>query len=77
MSNSYYKSSKTQLYLFRGKNKPSYKEWNPYQIYCSTRDMATFGQLILQQGNWKGEQIVSKEYLQKALNSGDYLQTFK
>lgn len=67
MKDSYYKSSKTQLYLFRGKNKPTYKNWDPYQIYCSTRDMATFGQLILQKGSWNGEQIVSKEYLEKAL----------
>lgn len=67
MNHSYYKSSKLQLYIFRQKNKPSYKDWRPYQLYSSTRDMAAFGQLVLQQGSWNGERIISKEYLEKAL----------
>jgi len=67
MKDSYYKASKIQLFIFRGKNKPAYKDWRPYQVYCTTQDMIKFGQLILQQGGWDGEQIVSKDYLEKAL----------
>ncbi len=67
MDDSYYKSSELQLFIARGGNKPKYKDWDPYQIYCTPRDMLTFGQFILQQGNWKSEQLVSKQYLEKAL----------
>ena len=67
MDDSYYKSSKIQLFIARGGNKPEYKDWDPYQIYCTPRDMLTFGQFILQQGSWGGEQLVSKQYLEKAL----------
>jgi len=67
MDDSYYKSSKFQLFIARGRNKPDYKGWAPYQIYCTPRDMLAFGQFILQQGNWEGEQLVSKAYLEKAL----------
>lgn len=67
MDDSYYKSSEFQLFIARGRNKPDYKDWDPYQIYCTPRDMLTFGQFILQQGSWDGEQLVSKQYLEKAL----------
>ncbi|MDY8136462.1 DUF2306 domain-containing protein [Aquimarina sp. 2201CG5-10] len=34
-------------------------------IYLSTRDMAKIGQLMLQEGEWKGKQLISKEWIQK------------
>lgn len=73
MDDSYYKSSELQLYIVRGRNKPEYKDWDPYQIYCTPRDMLKFGQFILQKGSWDGEQLVSSQYLEKALQpSSDY-----
>jgi len=39
---------------------------NPaYHIWLSTRDMARIGHLMLNEGNWKGEQIISKEWAKK------------
>jgi CubicO group peptidase (beta-lactamase class C family) len=34
-----------------------------YSFQLSTRDMARFGQLFLQNGEWNGKQIVSKEWV--------------
>lgn len=36
-----------------------------YHMFLSTRDMAKIGQLMLQQGNWKGKQIISKNWIKK------------
>ena len=36
-----------------------------HSIYLSTRDMAKIGQLMLQEGEWKGKQLISKEWIQK------------
>jgi CubicO group peptidase (beta-lactamase class C family) len=35
-------------------------------IYLSTEDLAKFGLFILHQGEWKGKQLLSKEWWQKA-----------
>ncbi|WP_257009839.1 serine hydrolase domain-containing protein [Evansella halocellulosilytica] len=37
-----------------------------YLFQISTRDMARFGQLYLQEGEWNGEQIIPKEWIQKS-----------
>lgn len=34
-----------------------------YGLWLSTRDMAKFGQLYLQQGEWQGEQIISSQWV--------------
>lgn len=34
-------------------------------IYCSARDLAKIGQLLLQEGSYEGNQIVSKEWVKK------------
>ncbi len=44
------------------KNKSRYPA---YHIYLSTRDMAKIGQLMLNEGEWNGKQIVSKEWIKK------------
>jgi len=36
-----------------------------YHIYISTRDMAKIGQLMLNEGEWNGKQLVSKEWIKK------------
>ncbi|MCU7614096.1 beta-lactamase family protein [Chryseobacterium sp. GMJ5] len=34
-------------------------------IHATSRDFAKIGQLIMQEGNWKGQQLISKEYCKK------------
>ncbi|WP_054956166.1 serine hydrolase domain-containing protein [Paenibacillus dakarensis] len=36
-------------------------------LYLTSRDMAKFGQCCLNEGKWKGEQIIPKEWLTEAL----------
>lgn len=36
-------------------------------IHATARDFARIGQLLLQEGNWKGKQLISKEYCQKLM----------
>mgnify|MGYP000747398022 CR=1 FL=1 len=40
-------------------------KFDTYQMHISTRDMAKIGQLMLQEGNWKGKQIISKKWIKK------------
>ena len=42
-------------------------------LNSTCRDMARFGQLLLQDGEWDGEQIVSKAYLEEATESSQDL----
>ncbi|WP_249777714.1 serine hydrolase domain-containing protein [Paenalkalicoccus suaedae] len=57
LSNTYYKHedrrSRHPSYLFR----------------MSARDMARFGQLYLQEGEWEGEQLVSKEWIKESTSA--------
>jgi CubicO group peptidase (beta-lactamase class C family) len=43
------------------------------QYNLSARDMAKFGQLCLNKGNWEGKQLVPKEYFEKIVT--DYTET--
>jgi CubicO group peptidase (beta-lactamase class C family) len=36
-----------------------------YNLYVSTRDVARFGQLMLQKGEWKGEQLIPREWVEE------------
>ena len=36
-------------------------------LYASARDFAKFSQLIMNNGSWNGEQLISKEYLKNAI----------
>jgi CubicO group peptidase (beta-lactamase class C family) len=36
-----------------------------YDIYLSARDIARFGQLMLQKGEWKGQQLVPAEWVER------------
>ncbi|MEL6805978.1 MAG: serine hydrolase, partial [Bacteroidota bacterium] len=40
-----------------------------YHIYVSTRDMAKIGQLMLNEGEWKGKQIISKDWIKKTTST--------
>ena len=55
-----------------GIEKPKWDE-NPqgisiggYGLYLRTEDIAKFGQLYLQQGNWQGKQLLPAEWIQQA-----------
>lgn len=37
-----------------------------YHFRLSAKDMALFGQLYLNKGNWKGKQIISEEWIEKS-----------
>lgn len=39
--------------------------YSAYHMHLSTRDMAKIGQLMLQEGNWNGKQLISKEWVRK------------
>lgn len=47
------------------------------KAYCcfnsNARDFARWGQLILNDGNWNGKQLISKSYLDEALQPASYL----
>jgi CubicO group peptidase (beta-lactamase class C family) len=59
------------LYQYIGMEKPEWNQVNNINfgatgLQISTNDMARFGLLLLNEGNWDGKQIVSKEYLAEA-----------
>lgn len=47
------------------KYKKKKSRYPAYHIYLSTRDMAKIGQLMLNEGAWKGKQIISKDWIRK------------
>ena len=40
-------------------------QYPAYHMYFSTRDMAKIGQLMLNEGTWKGKQLISKKWIQQ------------
>jgi len=46
-----------------GKKRKS--QYKAYHMYLSTRDMAKLGQLMLNEGEWEGEQLISKDWIRK------------
>jgi len=39
--------------------------YSAYHMYFSTRDMAKIGQLMLNKGNWEGQQLISRKWIKK------------
>jgi len=39
-----------------------------YPIHLSTRDMARIGQLMLREGNWKGRQVIPREWAKRIVS---------
>ena len=60
-----------KLYQKIGLNDIEWPEYAGYSLGCtglrlSVKDMARFGLLLLNEGSWNGEQIVSKKYIKAA-----------
>lgn len=43
-------------------------KFRAYHIWLSTRDMARIGYLMLRDGNWKGKQVVSKDWTKQIIS---------
>ncbi|MTI32333.1 serine hydrolase domain-containing protein [Xanthovirga aplysinae] len=43
--------------------------YSAYHMYLSTRDMAKIGQLMLNEGKWKGKQLIPKDWIQKTVST--------
>ncbi len=40
--------------------------WGDSALLCTTRDMASFGQLLMQSGVWEGERLMNEKYVKDA-----------
>ena len=49
--------------------KKSKSRYLAYHIYLSTRDMAKLGQLMLNEGEWNGQQLISKDWIKKTTST--------
>jgi CubicO group peptidase (beta-lactamase class C family) len=45
---------------------PNGDSWGDSALLCTTRDMASFGRLLMQNGKWDGKQLVSEAYVKEA-----------
>ena len=45
---------------------PNGDTWGDSAMLCTTRDIASFGQLCMRYGEWEGEQLMSADYLRRA-----------
>lgn len=61
----------------QSKNYTKNSKFDTYQTHLSTRDMAKIGQLMLQEGNWKGKQLISKDWIQKITSSAIPIDTVR
>lgn len=66
MSNTEYRDATDSLIQIRG-SKPLFVDWKPKQLYTTSIDFVKFGKLILNQGQYSGETIISSNYLEEAL----------
>ena len=48
---------------------PNGDSWGDSALYCTTRDMASGGQLLLQGGKWNGEQLLNADYVKVATSN--------
>ena len=53
----------------QSKNYTKNSKFDTYHTHLSTRDMAKVGQLLLQEGNWNGQQLISKDWIKKTTTS--------
>ncbi len=48
---------------------PNGDSWGDSALLCTLEDMASFGRLLMQGGNWNGKQLISSEYVKKATSA--------
>ena len=45
---------------------PTGESWGDSALLCTSRDMLSFGRLVMNYGSWRGEQLVNESYLREA-----------
>ncbi len=45
---------------------PEGYSWGGSGVVCTTRDFAKFGELLMNMGNYKGEQLIPRDYMERA-----------
>lgn len=60
---------------------PTGDSWGDSALLCTSRDMMSFGRLLLSDGVWNGKRLIPKDYLRKAVstvadNHRDAFQTY-
>ena len=67
---------KLKLFNFMGTFKtaeilktPNGDSWGDSALLCTLKDMASFGRLLMQGGNWNGKQLINADYVKKATSA--------
>lgn len=48
---------------------PNGDSWGDSAMLCTLEDIASFGRLLMQGGNWNGKQLISADYVKKATSA--------
>ena len=48
---------------------PNGDSWGDSALLCTLKDMASFGRLLMQGGNWNGKQLINADYVKKATSA--------
>ncbi len=48
---------------------PNGDSWGDSALLCTLRDMASFGRLLMQNGNWNGKQLIRADYVKEATSN--------
>lgn len=48
---------------------PTGESWGDSALICTPRDMASFGRLLMKNGNWNGKQLISESYVKEATSA--------
>ena len=48
---------------------PNGDSWGDSALLCTPRDMASFAQLLMDNGSWQGKQLISADYVKEATSS--------
>lgn len=60
--------SKMGIYNWQWEAAKDGTDFGAFSLYLTARDLAKIGRLILQRGQWQGEQLVDSSYLREALS---------
>lgn len=48
---------------------PNGDSWGDSALICTMEDIASFGRLLMQEGNWNGKQLIGAEYVKRATSA--------